>query len=279
MSAEEWNPHHRAGLGLRAPYLQEILASRPSVGWFEVHSENYFGGGSLIRGLEAVRRDYPIALHGVALGLLSTDALDSRHLDNLARLISRIEPALVSEHLCWTRLDGVHYHDLLPAPATQESLDLAVERLCQIQTRLNRQIAVENITRYVEFSASTIEEGEYLRELVHRSGCALLVGLENLYLNEINLGVCALDVLRAVPAAAVVELHIAGHEHAKDGPQIDTHGAPIPEAVWALLLEARQIFGAVPTLVERDSNLPPLNDLLKECERANRERIAVPVPT
>jgi uncharacterized protein len=279
MSAEEWNLNHRTGLGLRTPYLQEILASRPSVGWFEVHSENYFGGGALICGLEAVRRDYPIALHGVALGLLSTDALDLRHLDNLARLISRIEPALVSEHLCWTRLDGVHYHDLLPAPATRESLDLVVERLCQIQARLNRQIAVENITRYIEFSASTIEEGEYLRELVHRSGCALLVDLENLYLNEINLGVCALDVLRAVPAEAVVELHIAGHEQTKEGPQIDTHGAPIPEAVWALLLEARKLFGAVPTLVERDNNLPPLNDLLMECERANRERIPGPMPT
>ena len=257
-----------AGLGLRAPHFGEVLNQAPKIGWFEVHSENYFGGGALIHKLERVRRDHPVSLHGVAMGLLSPDPLDADHLDQLAALVDRIAPVLVSEHLCWTRLDGVHYADLLPAPATRAFLDLAVERVQQVQQRLKRNIAVENITRYVEFSASTIPEAEFLSELSRRTGCGLLIDLENLHLNELNLGSNAMAVLRALPADAVVELHIAGHQIGCDALLIDNHGAAVPEPVWQLLHEARKLLGPVPTLLERDNHLPPLADLLAECERA-----------
>ena len=259
-----------AGLGLRAPHFSEVLQQRPAVDWFEVHSENYFGGGALVQTLEQVRRDYPVALHGVAMGLLSSDELDPRHLDELARLVERTDPVIVSEHLCWTRLGGVHFHDLLPAPATEELLAFAVGRVQQVQDRLQRPLVLENITRYVEFRASTIPEGEFLRELARRSGCRLLVDLQNLHLNEINLGASAMDVLRALPAAAVAELHIAGHEVDAEGLAIDTHGAAVPAPVWDLLALARELFGPVPTIVERDQHLPPLQDLLDECTRARQ---------
>jgi uncharacterized protein (UPF0276 family) len=220
-----------------------------------------------------VRRDYPLALHGVAMGLLSPDALDDAHLTQLAALVDRMQPFIVSEHLCWTRLDGRHYADLLPAPASQAFLDLAVERVEQVQSRLKRQIAVENITRYVEFKASTIPEGEFLSALARRSGCALLVDLENLHLNEINLGQPALDVLRALPPQAIAELHIAGHETPAvpaEGPVIDGHAASVPAAVWELLRAARERFGPLPTLLERDNKLPPLAELLAECAQARQ---------
>lgn len=267
-----------AGLGLRAPHFGEVLSQSPNIGWFEVHSENYFDGGALIHKLERVRRDRPVSLHGVAMGLLSADPLDADHLDQLAALVQRIEPVLVSEHLCWTRLDGVHYADLLPAPATQEFLDLAVERVQQVQQRLKRNIAVENITRYVEFSASTIPEGEFLRELARRSGCGLLVDLENLHLNELNLGANAMAVLKALPVDAVVELHIAGHQIGCDELLIDNHGAAVSEPVWQLLQEARRLLGPVPTLLERDNHLPPLAELLAECERAQSILAAEALP-
>lgn len=261
----------RVGLGLRAPHFEALREHGPGAAtWFEVHAENYIGGGARVHTLERLRRDHPVSLHGVAMGLLSPDALDLRHLDCWAALIERFDPVLVSEHLCWTRLDGVHFHDLLPAPATRQMLDFAVARVGQVQDRLRRRFAIENITRYVEFSASTIPEGDFLAELARRSGCALLVDLENLHLNEVNLGVPALDVLHALPADAVAELHIAGHS-AREGASgllVDDHGGAVPEAVWALLRAARQLWGPVPTLLERDNHLPPLAELLAECNRA-----------
>jgi uncharacterized protein (UPF0276 family) len=260
----------RVGLGLRAPHFQDLREQGPGpgVGWFEVHAENYIGGGAQARLLERLRRDHPISLHGVTMGLLSPDPLDARHLEAWSRLIERFDPVLVSEHLCWTRLDGVHFHDLLPAPATPQMLAFAIERVGQVQDRLRRRFAIENITRYVEFNASTIPEGDFLAELAQRTGCALLVDLENLHLNEVNLGVPALDVLRALPADAVAELHIAGHSAAAGGLLVDDHGGAVPEAVWALLRVARQLWGPVPTLLERDNHIPPLFELLAECQRA-----------
>jgi uncharacterized protein len=258
------------GLGLRAPHFQALRegSAAPAVGWFEVHAENYFGGGAHVRMLERLRQDHPISLHGVAMGLLSPDPLEPRHLQAWAGLIERLEPALVSEHLCWTRLDGVHYHDLLPAPATPQVLALAVQRVGQLQEQLGRRFAIENITRYLDFTASSIPEGEFLAELAKRSGCALLVDLENLHLNELNLGVPALGVLQALPADAVAELHIAGHSAGEGGLVVDDHGGAVSEPVWALLQTARQRFGPVPTLLERDNKLPPLAELLAECARA-----------
>lgn len=260
----------RVGLGLRAPHFQALLEQGPGhgVGWFEVHAENYLGGGAHVRLLERLRRDHAVSLHGVAMGLLSPDPLDERLLAGWARLIDRFDPVFVSEHLCWTRLDGVHFHDLLPAPATPQMLDLAVARVDQLQHRLRRRFAIENISRYVEFNASTIPEGEFLSELARRTGCALLVDLENLHLNEANLGVPALDVLRALPADAVAELHIAGHSAAAGELLVDNHGGAVPEAVWALLDVALQMWGPVPTLLERDNHIPPLSELLTECARA-----------
>ncbi len=259
-----------AGIGLRTPHVAAVLDTRPAVGWFEAHCENYFGGSILADGLLAVRRDYPVALHGVAMGLLSPGELDPVHLYELERLVERVEPMLVSEHLCWSRQGNIHTHDLLPAPAIQAALDLAVTRIDQVQTRLKRRIAIENITRYVSFCASTMSEGVFLAEVARRSGCGILLDLENLALNERNLGERAHDVMAALPSDAVVEFHLAGHDPAAQGLQRDNHGAPVGETVWALLQTALDRFGPQPVLIERDNNLPPLASLVEECDRAGR---------
>ena len=263
-------PRGLVGLGLRQPHLAEVLLAKPQVGWMEVHSENYFGDHSLVPGLLQVRRDYPVALHGVAMGLLSPDAPCERHLAELEALVAQVQPVLVSEHLCWNRLDGVHHYDLLPVPAMEETVALAVERSDFLQTRLKRRIAVENLTSYVRFAASTLSEGDYLAEICRRSGCGLLLDLENLHLNERNHGEAAAEVMAALSPDMVMEFHVAGHRQQAEQTQLDTHDAPVPEPVWALLQVAVRRFGPKPVLVERDANLPPLATLLYECARAAR---------
>jgi hypothetical protein len=202
------------------------------------------------------------------MGLLSPAPPDERHLQELQALVERLEPVLVSEHLCWNRLNGVHHYDLLPVPAMEETVALAVERIDFLQTRLKRRVAVENLTSYVRFAASSLPEGEYLAEICRRSGCGLVLDLENLYLNQCNHGESAAAVMAALSPEMVMEFHVAGHLAPTAPTQLDTHDAAVPEPVWSLLEVAVRRFGAKPTLVERDANLPPLEELLSECARA-----------
>ncbi|AOY00501.1 DUF692 domain-containing protein [Jeongeupia sp. USM3] len=255
-----------AGLGLRSPHVADVLAQRPDVGWWEVHSENYFGGGRAVAQLEAVRADYPVSLHGVGLGLGSAAPLDPVHLAQLKALVGRIEPVLVSEHLCWNRVPGRFFNDLLPVPRIAGALELLAERIDAVQTALGRRILIENVSRYVAFDGESCGEAELLAALVVRTGCGVLLDVNNLYVNALNLGADPLAEIAALPSDCVGEIHVAGFEVC-DGVAIDTHGAAVCDAVWALLDAALARFGPQPVLLERDSRLPPLAELLAEYRR------------
>jgi len=261
-------PAALAGVGLRAPHYRELLDTRPALGWLEVHSENFFGeGGQPHWFLERLRAHYPLSLHGVGLGLGSVDALSSVHLDKLARLIQRYEPFLVSEHLCWSASGGRHLNDLLPLPYTQEALDHLCARVVQVQDRLGRRLLVENVSSYLRYRHSAIPEWEFVAEVAQRTGCGLLLDINNVYVNSVNHGFDAREYLAAVPAAAVQEIHLAGFETT---PQllIDTHGHPVCEAVWTLYRETVARIGPRPTLIEWDTDIPALAVLLAEAHHA-----------
>jgi uncharacterized protein (UPF0276 family) len=259
---------HCAGIGLRAPHYRDFLAARQPVGWLEVHSENYFGaGGHDLHVLERVRRDYPVSLHGVGLGLGSALGWDSEHLERFAALAERIQPAVVSEHLCWTSVEGTSLNDLLPLPFTEEALRLVAERVARVQERLRRRILVENISAYLEYSESEMSEGELLCELVARTGCGVLLDVNNLYVNQVNLAADAVAVMAALDPGCVGEIHLAGHQEARSM-LIDTHGARVAPPVWSLYEHALERFGRVPTLIEWDTDIPELAVLLGEAARA-----------
>jgi hypothetical protein len=257
-----------AGIGLRAPHVRQVLAERPPVAWFEIHSENYFAdGGPALAALDRVRADYPLSLHGVGMSLGSVDPLDGAHLAKLRRLVERTEPALVSEHLCWSGIDGRHLNDLLPLPYTEEALALVAARVAQIQEALGRELLVENISSYVAFADSTIPEWEFVAALAQRSGCKLLLDVNNIYVNANNHGFDADRYVAAIPGDAVAEIHLAGFDGS--GPcLIDTHGAPVAPAVWALYERAIARFGPRPTLIEWDIDIPALAVLREEAATA-----------
>ncbi|MGA8051538.1 MAG: DUF692 domain-containing protein [Burkholderiales bacterium] len=257
------------GVGLRTKHYDEFLERRPDVGWLEVHSENYFGAGGYDQHvLKRLRADYPVSLHGVGLALGSAAPEAGGHVAKLKRLVEAIEPALVSEHLCWGRALGRHFNDLLPLPYTEEALALMTERVSQLQEALGRRILIENVSSYVEFHASAIPEGEFIGSLARRSGCAVLLDVNNLYVNQLNLGSDALAAMRSIPVDAVAEIHLAGHL-VTDTCVIDTHGDRIAEPVWRLYQAALERFGNVPTLIEWDTDIPPLDVLLGEAQRAH----------
>jgi uncharacterized protein len=257
-----------AGIGLRSPHVGHVLAQRPPVPWFEVHSENYFAdGGSALAALERIRAEYPISLHGVGLSLGSTDALDLVHLAKLKRLVDRIEPARVSEHLCWSGVNGRHFNDLLPLPYTTEALDHVCTRVAAAQDYLGFALLVENVSSYVTFPESTIPEGEFVAAVAMRTGCQLLVDVNNIHVNARNHGLDAGAWLAAIPPTAVAEIHLAGFD--ASGPcLIDTHGAPVAAEVWALYATALQRFGSVPTLIEWDTDIPDFTVLQREAATA-----------
>lgn len=256
------------GIGLRAPHYAAVLGRRPPVAFLEVHSENFFAaGGADIAWLESFRAAYPLSLHGVGLSLGSADPLDERHLAKLEALVERAAPMLVSEHLCWSSIDGRHANDLLPLPYTEESLAHVCARIGQVQDRLRRSILVENISSYLVFAESTIPEWEFLAEVARRAGCALLLDVNNIHVNAVNHDFDARRYLEAIPRSAVGEIHVAGHE-TSDGLLIDTHGAPVADEVWSLYAVAVERFGPQPTLVEWDTNIPALDVLLGEAAKA-----------
>ena len=261
-----------AGIGLRSPHLAEVLATRPALPWLEVHPENYLGGGPAVRALLAIRRDYPVSLHAVGLSVGSADGLDRWHLDRINDLVERLEPALVSEHLAWSRVAGAYLNHLLPLPYTEESLAAVCRNVEAIQTRLGRRILIENPSNYLRFTVSTIPEEEFLAAVTRRTGCGLLCDLNNIHVTAENLGLDPVAYLAALPVDAVGEFHLAGHSvNDADGQRIliDDHGSPVSPAVWALYERALDRFGSRPTLVEWDTDIPPLGILVGEARQAD----------
>ena len=257
-----------AGIGLRAPHYTAFEATRQPVGWLEVHSENYFGmGGYDVHALERVRADYPMSLHGVGLGLGSAEGWDERHLEHLAALAMRIQPEFVSDHLSWSATEGRSFNDLLPLPYTREALALLTERVQRVQERLRRRILVENISTYLEFAAGEMSEGDFLSELAGRTGCGVLLDVNNLYVNQVNHGSDAVATMRSIAPHSVEEIHLAGHLASEDC-LIDTHGDRVAEPVWRLYEVALGMFGPVPTLIEWDIDIPPIAVLLDEAAKA-----------
>jgi uncharacterized protein len=259
------------GVGLRAPHVAEIVATRPALGWFEVHAENYMGGGPALAQLAAIRRDYPLSLHGVGLSLGTAEGVDDEHLRRLAALVARTEPMLVSEHLSWSVSGGVYLNDLLPLPYTEETLAIVADNVAKTQDMLRRRLLVENPSGYLRFHHSAIPEPEFLAALVGRTGCGLLCDVNNINVTCANLGADAADYLDSLPAAAIGEIHVAGHASVMRGGKtllIDDHGAPVAPAVWRLYRRALARCGVVPSLVEWDKALPPFATLLQEARTA-----------
>jgi len=270
-------PERLAGIGLRAAHVAEVMATRPPVGWLEIHAENYMGGGPGPSRLDTVRRDYAVAVHGVGLSLGSAEGLDGGHLERLRRLVERLEPVRVSEHLSWSVSGGVYLNHLLPLPYTAEALARVADNVARCQERLGRRLLVENPSSYLRLRGSTIPEPEFLGELARRTGCGLLCDVNNVYVSAANLGFDAERYLDALPAAAVGEIHLAGHAvNDADGRAIliDDHGSRVAEPVWRLYERALARFGSVPTLVEWDTDLPPLAVLLDEARAAGRRLVA-----
>lgn len=259
----------RAGIGLRAQHHTDALETLPSIGWLEVHSENYFvAGGQAHYFLEQFRARYPLSLHGVGLSLGSTDALDYAHLGKLKALIARYQPGLVSEHLCWGSVGGRYLNDLLPLPYTEEALRHMRERICRTQDFLGRQILVENVSSYLQFAQSTIPEWEFVAAVAQATGCGILLDVNNIYVNAVNYSFDPLIYLQAIPVEAVQEIHLAGFESNGEC-LIDTHGKPVCDAVWMLYREALERFGNVPTLIEWDTDIPELPVLLEEARKTD----------
>jgi uncharacterized protein len=267
-----------AGVGLRGPHIAAVLESRPRLGWFEVHAENYMGGGPALRRLEAIRCDYPVSLHGVGLSLGPAEGLDDAHLARLDALARRIEPGLVSEHLSWSVTGGIHLNDLLPLPYTEESLDTVCRNVDRAQTALGRAILVENPSSYLRYRHSTIPEPEFLAALARRTGCGVLCDVNNIYVTSENFGFDAVAYLDALPPASVGEIHLAGHfrtEREGRTVLIDDHGSRVIAPVWALYRHALGRFGRAPTLIEWDKQVPDFAVLLDEARTADAHAGAV----
>jgi len=262
----------KAGIGLRFQHHQAVIDTRPDVAWMEVHTENYMGGGTALRYLDAIRRDVPISLHGVGLSLGSAEGLDLEHLERIRQVAERTEPGLMSEHIAWSIVDDAYLADLLPLPMTEEALGVVCRHVDQMQLYLKRRILVENPSTYLAFRHSTIPEWEFMAAVAARTGCGILCDVNNVYVSTQNHGWDASAYLAGLPPAAVGEIHLAGHavRQLADGRtlRIDDHASSVMPEVWALYQEALARFGPVPTLIEWDNNVPPLETLLGESRHA-----------
>jgi uncharacterized protein (UPF0276 family) len=256
------------GLGLRPDHYQAVLESAPRVDWFEILTENYLvPGGKPLHYLSRVRERYPLAMHGVSLSIGSSAPLDFEYLLELKALARRIEPAWISDHLCWTGVGGANLHDLLPLPQTEESLRHVVSRVQQVQDFLGRRLVLENVSSYVSFRDSALREWEFLAAVAEAADCLILLDINNVHVSSVNHGFEAEAYLKGIPRERVQQFHLAGHQIR--GPYlVDTHDHPVPDAVWELYRAAVRRFGEVATTIERDANIPPLGELLAELDVA-----------
>jgi uncharacterized protein (UPF0276 family) len=262
----------RTGLGLRSPHYSHILENKPQISWFEAISENYMGtaggsGGRPLEILEEVRRNYPVVLHGVSLSIGSIDELDLKYLDSLKKLIDHIEPLWVSDHVCWTGVNGENIHDLLPLPYTEEALSHLERKILQAQDFLKRELVFENVSTYLSYKHSEMTEWEFLSELNRRTGCGLLLDVNNVYVSSVNLGFDPITFLNSLPKTAIKQIHLAGHSTTAKG-LIDTHDGPVCDAVWDLFAMTLSIFGNIPTLIEWDDKIPAFEVLEAEAQKA-----------
>ena len=259
------------GLGLRVEHYAEFLEQRPAnVDWLEILSENYMvPGGKPLNFLDRIRSDYPMVMHGVSLSIGSSDPIDFDYLAQLRALMDRVEPAWVSDHLCWTGVDGLNLHDLMPLPYTEQALSHLCNRLQQVQEYLGQPILIENVSSYVSYQADEMSEWTFIAELAKRSGCKLLLDVNNIYVSSVNHGFDPQDFIDAIPASHVRQIHLAGHED-HGSYVIDTHDHPVCDKVWDLYAYTLQGMGMMPTMIERDDNIPPLTELLDELDAARR---------
>ncbi|MDX2163872.1 MAG: DUF692 domain-containing protein [Gammaproteobacteria bacterium] len=252
------------GLGLRSPYYQDILTQRPSVDFFEIISEDYMvDGGNPLYYLDKVRENYPIVMHGVSMSIAGTDPLNQDYLQKLKTLIQRVQPKWISDHCCWTGVDGKNMHDLLPVPYTKEAINHIASRIQLVQEFLGQQIAIENVSSYVNYKSSEYTEWEFLAELSKKTDCLLLLDINNVYVNSFNHNFDPLDFIAGIPVERVQQFHLAGHTN-KGDVILDTHDAAIIGPVWKLFEVALKRFGKVSTLIERDDKFPPFSELLDE---------------
>jgi uncharacterized protein len=258
------------GLGLRAPYIAEILANRPDVDWFEIISENFlYDAGQSRAVLEKVREHYPVVMHGVSLSIGSTDPLDFNYLKQLKQLADGIEAAWISDHLCWSSVAKTHLHDLLPLPYTEKVIAHVVDRIKQVQDFLGRRILIENVSSYVTYQTSAMQEWEFYAEIVKQADCLMLLDVNNIFVSAHNHNFSPEIYLDHMPADRVQQIHLAGHRH-ENNMIIDTHDHPVIDPVWNLYEKAVEKFGPVSTMIERDDRFPPFRELLDELAHARQ---------
>jgi len=263
-------PYLGYGLGLRKEHYKTILDERPAVDWFEILSENYMvDGGKPLYYLDRIREQYPLVMHGVSLSIGGTDPLDQDYLARLRSLADRVQPAWISDHLCWTGVHGTNLHDLMPLPYTEETVRHVADRVSQVQDYLGCQILLENVSSYVAFRDSEFTEWEFLREVAEQADCLILLDINNIHVSAFNHNFDPYAYLTSIPPERVYQFHLAGHTHEGDL-IIDTHDHPIVDPVWELYAAAVRRFGDVSTMIERDDNIPPLGELLIELEQARR---------
>jgi uncharacterized protein len=256
------------GLGLRAPYYQDILNTKPDIDWFEAITEDYLSpGGNRLYYLERIREHYPLALHGVSLSIGSCDPLDWHYLKQLKNLAKRIKPRWISDHLCWTGVNGTNLHDLLPLPFTEETVKHVSDRISQVQDYLQDQILLENVSSYVTYNHSEMTEWEFMRSIAEESNCLILLDINNVYVSSYNHHFSPNEYLDAIPIERVQQFHLAGHNNFGTH-IIDTHDHKIIDPVWDLYEYAVKRFGHISTMIERDDNMPPLHELMEELQRA-----------
>ena len=271
-SGNELNPSATLGfgLGLRTTHYEAIFDIKPALDWFEIISENFMvSGGRPLANLMRIRNDYPMAMHGVSLSIGGTDALNDEYLRELKKLADRIEPVIISDHLCWTGVAGKNLHDLMPIPYTEEAIAHVADRVRQVQDFLGRQILLENVSSYVTFAQSEMSEWDFLRSIAQQADCHILLDINNIFVSAFNHGFEPIEYLMGIPVDRVRQFHLAGHENRGDI-IIDTHDAPVSNPVWDLYAQACKRFGPVSTMIERDDNIPPLDELLVELNHARK---------
>lgn len=268
------------GLGLRTEHYAAFESeAQTRVDWLEIISENYMvSGGAPLWHLDRIRRDFPVVMHGVSLNIGGTEPLRQDYLHDLKALVQRVQPGWVSDHLCWTGTQGVNMHDLLPLPYTEETLLHVCERIQRVQDFLGRRLVIENPSTYVAFSADQMREWEFVGEMLQRADCELLLDVNNVYVSSVNHGFDPKHYINAIPATRVRQIHLAGHE-THDGYLIDTHDQPVCDAVWQLYAYTMQHCGSVPTMIERDDNIPALGVLLDELDHARQVHAKALTPT